>query len=75
MIRTFVRLKSEVTAAMEHYEERGYTTYRVRLNCDCAVNPRRSGILVIDPQTLTLAAKVIRCKGCKNREEAENGNF
>ena len=72
MIRTFVRKKSEVTTAMEQYQEKGYTTYRVRLNCDCPINPRRSGAIVIDAETLILTAKVIRCKGCKNREEAEN---
>lgn len=73
MIRTFVRKKSEVTTAMEQYQAQDYTTYRVRLNCDCAINPRRSGILVIEQETLLLTAKVIRCKGCKNREEAANG--
>lgn len=72
MSRTYVRKKSELTTAMEQYQDKGYKTYRVRLNCECAINPRRSGILVIEPETLILIAIVIRCKGCKNREEAAN---
>lgn len=73
MILTFVRQKSQVTTEMEKYAADGYNTYRVRLNCNCTVNPRRSGVIIINPATQTLTATIIRCKGCKNREEASNG--
>lgn len=73
MMVTFVRLKSEVTSHMEKYAIAGYNTYRVRLNCNCTINPRRSGAIIINPATQTIIATVIRCKGCKKREEGQNG--
>lgn len=69
MTRYFVNRKSDVTHLMEKYQDNGYTAYRTRLECNCATHNRRSGILVIDPATLLLTAKVIRCKGCVNRKE------
>jgi hypothetical protein len=73
MTRIFVTRKSEITAFMQSYQDNGYTTYRTRLECNCASHNRRSGILVIDPETLVLTSKVIRCRGCVNRKEAGNG--
>ena len=73
MTRIFVNRKSEVTTYMLSYQEKGFTTYRTRLNCNCAEGRnRRSGILVINPDTLVLTAKVIRCRGCVNRKEDGN---
>ena len=72
MTRYFVNRKSDVTHLMEKYQENGYTAYRTRLECNCPINNRRNGILVIEPETLLLTAKVIRCRGCVNRKEAGN---
>jgi len=72
MIRVFVNRKSDVTAFMQSYQDNGYTSYRTRLECNCPTHNRRSGILVIEPETLILTAKVIRCRGCVTRKEAGN---
>jgi len=71
MTRTFVNRKSEVTQQMDQYRLLGFTTYRTRLECNCAFNNRRNGILVIEPETLKLTAKVIRCRACRKEAADE----
>ena len=78
----YVNLKSEVTGAMHLYQRTGHTVYRVRTECSCTDgNNRRNGIIaVLDDR---IVYKVIRCKGCVNRElelakpgkEAEHGTI
>lgn len=72
--KIYVRKKSEVTTWKEFYEqEQKCPTYRIRVDCGCSKpNNVRSGILVIHPLSYKVMCYVIRCKGCKNREEAAN---
>lgn len=63
----YVNLKSEVTRKMNDLFLAGCDTYRVRLCCNCQHGQnRRSGVLAIKGDTVV--CKVIRCKGCVNRE-------
>lgn len=65
MKTTFVNLKSELTAAKQANELKGFDVYRTRLKCNCQREfNHRYGIIVIDPATNAVFSKTIRCKAC-----------
>lgn len=73
MKTVFVNRKSELTLYKELLNgDQTKETYRTRLNCHCACDNRRNGVLVL--QNNVLKYKVIRCKACA-RKETEHGNI
>lgn len=67
MKNTFVCRKSELTAAKEANELKGFDVYRTRLKCNCQKEfNHRNGIIVID-LTGHILEYVIRCKSCANQ--------
>lgn len=72
MKTTFVSLKSELTAAKEANELRGFDVYRTRLKCNCQKEfNHRDGIIVID-LTGHVLEHVIRCKACTKHQSITN---
>ena len=67
MTTNYVATKTAVTGCKNTFEAKGYEVYRVRMECEChRNNNRRDGIIAI--QGDKVIAKVMRCKGCYNRE-------
>ena len=74
MKKHYVRLKSDVTIAMNVFIELGYEVLRVRTTCNChANNNRRNGIIVIDGDRID--TKILRCKACAGKNKGnDSGN-
>ena len=77
MKTTFVNRRSELTAAKEANELKGFDVYRTRLKCNCQHEfNHRYGVIVID-LTGHVLEHVIRCKACASAStasETKGGN-